>query len=199
VTRALRPTGTWFFTEVCNSGLDMGGPTTIEWWSTRAYNGQPEKFLEIAALEPLAHGACRTVGILADSGQNLWLKINPRPFAPQANIWEPPCQSTGGEPPWVVDPATYSFCGGVALRAYDGTDGYVHWGRMAWAPGPEPQPGGWTDATLPRWVDKARLLWLHECRIMVREVAGPLYLDFDGERWSVPHVGTLTGLPVVAR
>jgi hypothetical protein len=177
----------------------MVGPTSIEWWSTRAYNGRPEQLLAVEAFAPLAHAGCRTVAIQADSGQNLWLRILARPFAPMVSTWGQPCQSTGGEPPWDVDPAVYSVCNGVSLRAYDSTDGYVRWGQMAWAPGSEPEPGGWTDSRLPRRIGAARLLWLHECRIMVRDDVGPLYLDFDGERWSVPFEGYSTHLPLVGR
>ena len=36
----------------------------------------------VETFEPLAHTACRTVGIQPDSGQNVWLRINARPFAP---------------------------------------------------------------------------------------------------------------------
>jgi hypothetical protein len=52
---------------------------------------------------------------------------------------------------------------------------------------------------LPRRIGAARLLWLHECRIMVRDGVGPLYLDFDGERWSVPYEGHSTHMPLSGR
>ena len=198
VERSLRPVGTYFSADVCNAGLDMTGPTSIEWWATAAYNGKPERLLAVQTFEALAHTACRTVGIQADSGQNVWLRINARPFGPTVATWGAPCQATGGTPPWVTDPYRYAACNGTALRVYDGSDGYARWWRMAWTPGSEPQPGGWTDARLP-WLGPAQVAALRDCRVMVRGVEGVLYLDYTATGWSLPRGGTLTSLPLVLR
>ena len=89
-----------------------------------------------------------------------------------------------------VPPYQYALCQGAWLWAYDGADGYVRWGRST--------SGGHIDYPLPL-VGKARLLSLTECRVMVRDAVGALYLDFDGKSWSLPYVGYTVYLPLVGR
>ena len=62
----------------------------------------------------------------------------------------------------------YAVCGSDQLRAYDGADGYVRWGRWVVA---SPTFSHWTDAALPN-VGHARLLSLIGCRVQVRDAEG---------------------------
>lgn len=87
----------------------------------------------------------------------------------------------------------YANCGNVLLRTYDGDDGYVRWGQPIMS-----NPGGWTDYQLPL-VGKARLMSLTSCRIIVRDAADILWLDFDGVKWGLPGVGYTTYLPLARR
>jgi hypothetical protein len=90
-----------------------------------------------------------------------------------------------------VPPYQYALCHGAWLWAYDGSQGYVRWGRST--------SGGHIDYALPL-VGKARLLTLTACRVMVRDHANyVLYLDFDGKSWSLPYVGYSVYLPLMGR
>jgi hypothetical protein len=91
---------------------------------------------------------------------------------------------------WPAAPAPvyqYATCEGVLIWAYDGPDGFVHWGH--------PTETSYIDYPLPL-VGKARLLSLTECRVMVRDAVGALYLDFDGKSWSLPYVAYTVYLPL---